>query len=354
MMTKFLPAALVAAVVWLPVAYSDPAPVSAAATTPSLIDQLTPSQIEAAINKIKSTGSQLENLSDDALERAKFQGLLARLGDTVRLLPKDAGALAPAAEGFHVEALPRGITYLRLGDLNEGNVDALVAELSKKQKVNGVILDLRATKAGDSFDLAAKVINVFASKGAAYFHLASDDNRSLGKVFTGSTDPLFPGGVLALVVNADSSGPAETIAAALRQQSRALIVGTPTQGRAFAFENFPISDQAVLQVAVARVVLGNNAAPGRVQPDVAVETDLNAEREVLKKAATEGVEKFIFEIERPHMNEASLVAGRNPELDLYQSRQTGGNPADSAAPPDKSLQRALDAVTSVLVVSGRK
>ncbi|HEY5752646.1 MAG TPA: S41 family peptidase [Chthoniobacterales bacterium] len=353
-MTKLLFAAVFTVVPWLSMAYGDPAPVSSPATTPSLIDQLTPGQIEAAINTIKSTGSQPEQLSSDALERAKLQGLLARLGETVRLVPKNADSSSPAPEGFHAQALPRGIVYLRLGDLNETNVKSMTAEFSRNKKINGVILDLRATKAGDSFDLAAKVINVFAQKGASYFHLAREGKSGSDKVFTGTTDPLLTGGVLALVVNADSSGPAETIAAALRQQARALIVGTPTQGRAFEFETFPISDQALLQIAVARAVVGNNSGPGGVRPDVAVGTDLNAEREVLRKEAAEGIEKFIFEIERPHMNEASLVAGRNPEIDLYQARQAGNNASDLAVPFDKSLQRALDTVTSVLVVAGGK
>ncbi|HEY5892588.1 MAG TPA: S41 family peptidase [Chthoniobacterales bacterium] len=354
MMTKFLRAAFLVAVPCLSVAHSDPVPASEPVATPSLIDQLTPGQIEAAIDKIKSAGSYSEQLSNEGLERAKFQGLLSRLGETVRLVPKDAGSSVPAAEVFRAQKLPRGIVYVRLGDLNQANVDALIAELSKKQKISGVIVDLRATKAGDSFDLAARVINVFAQKGAPYFHLAGDAQNGQGKVFTGSADPLFTRGVLALVVNADSSGPAEAIAAALRQQSRALIVGTPTQGRAFQFESYPVNDQTVLQIAVARVVVGNNSNAGGVQPDVAVATDLKAEREVLQKAATEGIEKFIFEIERPHMNEASLVAGRNPELDLYQARQAGNSASDLVAPLDKSLQRALDTVTSVLVVSGSK
>ena len=57
---------------------------------------------------------------------------------------------------------------------------------------------------------------------------------------------------------------------------------------------------------------------------------------------------FVFETDRPHLNEAALLAGTNPEIDAAQAGQQrrvrGGD-----APPlhDAALQRAVDVVTSI-------
>ena len=54
---------------------------------------------------------------------------------------------------------------------------------------------------------------------------------------------------------------------------------------------------------------------------------------------------FVIESERPHYNEAALVARENPELDAAkeaQARRREGQPPPKLPPRDAPLQRAVD------------
>jgi hypothetical protein len=59
---------------------------------------------------------------------------------------------------------------------------------------------------------------------------------------------------------------------------------------------------------------------------------------------------FVFETDRPHLNEAALLAGTNPEIDAAQAaQQRRGQNGDPPALHDAALQRAVDVVTSIAV-----
>jgi hypothetical protein len=63
-----------------------------------------------------------------------------------------------------------------------------------------------------------------------------------------------------------------------------------------------------------------------------------------------GLAPFIYETERPHMNEAALIAGTNPELESIEQRR--GRMQDRV-PRDAVLQRALDLITSLEIYGKR-
>jgi hypothetical protein len=57
---------------------------------------------------------------------------------------------------------------------------------------------------------------------------------------------------------------------------------------------------------------------------------------------------FVFEPERPHFNEAALIAGTNPELENRQQRRA---PEENLH--DVVLQHAVDVITSLAVFQKR-
>jgi hypothetical protein len=59
---------------------------------------------------------------------------------------------------------------------------------------------------------------------------------------------------------------------------------------------------------------------------------------------------FVYENERPHMNEAALMAGTNPELDSAEQRRSR---ALDRAPHDPVAQRAVDLITSLEIFQKR-
>ena len=63
--------------------------------------------------------------------------------------------------------------------------------------------------------------------------------------------------------------------------------------------------------------------------------------------------QFVFENERPHLNEAALLSGRNPEIEAMEAAQRRGRGAERPLPRDPVLQRAVDIVTSVSIYQRR-
>ncbi len=316
-----------------------------------VVDQLSPAEVKKTWEKLNALIAKSGGIDPNELERARLQGVLQKLGKNVRLVARPGVDHVQAGVDFKSEMLPRLVLYARLGDLSADNVSQLGDTLRKQSKARAVILDLRDTRGEDVYDSAAGLIALFTGGGKTAFTLVNSGGEA-PKAFAGQGDAVFSG-ILLVLVNGDSNGPAEVTAAALRQQARALIVGAKTKGEALDFSTILTNDRVNLEVAVGRVVL-----PGLpqaflengVQPDLVVPTRPDDEREILRRSGKEGITPFIFEIERPHMNEASLVAGRNPELDNYQDQKTHKTESEPAPLIDRTLQRALDAATALLVL----
>jgi hypothetical protein len=69
--------------------------------------------------------------------------------------------------------------------------------------------------------------------------------------------------------------------------------------------------------------------------------------EVFLQSSAKGMTPFVVENERPHLNEAALISGKNPELEAMEAAQRRGHGPEKATVHDPVLQRALDLVTSI-------
>jgi hypothetical protein len=68
-------------------------------------------------------------------------------------------------------------------------------------------------------------------------------------------------------------------------------------------------------------------------------------------SAEKGLGPFVYETGRPHLNEAALMAGTNPELESAEQRR--GRAQANSTPRDSVLQRALDVITSLEIYQKR-
>src|SRR5204863_9767171 len=138
---------------------------------------------------------------------------------------------------------------------------------------------------------------------------------------------------------------AEVIAAVLRTQAKALVIGQATRGEAVEYSDVSLPSGRKIRIAVAEVALPENVLvfPGGVAPDIAVEVSAEDNAKALKAALDGGVAPLVIETERPRMNEAALVAGTNPELDAFRAAQANKGKKAPPALHDVVLQRALDA-----------
>ena len=300
------------------------------------------------MNLLKSNYINPSALSDQELSRATLQGLLDRLAPGVSVFSQTPQNPEPSP--FLAEILDDRIGYLRLGSLVKGNLDQMDAALQNfnARTLKSVILDLRDTSASSDFDMAAEVIKRFAPKGKVLFTVKKTSAKQ-ERIVTSNQDPGFQGLVVVLV-DKDTSGAAEVVAAALRIFVNAMIVGQNTPGQAVEFSDLPLPSGKILRVAVSEVVLPGNISifPNGVKPDLVVAMPQETKHEIFKQSREKGVSQFVFETERLHMNEASLVAGTNPELDALQAAQrikSGERPKPQAR--DVVLQHAVDLITSI-------
>jgi Peptidase family S41 len=317
-------------------------------TLAAAVDELSPADLKALITTLREHYLAPEKLDDVAVSRATAQGLFERFSPGV-VLPFGPAAEAETDSPFRAELIEDRVGYIRFGSLTEERLADLDAALKNfnERSLKSAILDLRATPAGSQFTIAAKICERFSPKGRVLFTVRRPSTRD-ESVITSKQEPTFSK-VIVTLVDADTAGAAEVIAAVLRTQAKALVIGRQTRGEAVEYEKVTLPSGRHLRIAVAEVALPENILvfPGGVTPDVAVDVSPEETEKVLKAELEGGLGPLINETERVRMNEAALVAGTNPELEA--ARIAAASRGKKPEPPlrDAVLQRALDAITTI-------
>lgn len=330
-----------------------PAPLpSTAPTTDQMIDSLGQADLQSALSLLKSNFTNPDAITDAELNRATLTGLLVRMPGGLMLLPNRESTAASAAP-LYAEIFENHLGYLRLGDLSAANLKELDKKLQEfsQKKVDAVVIDLRASSSGD-FANAAEFAKRFCAKGKPLFSVRKPSSKQ-DRQFASDRDAAFQG-LIVVLVDADTSGGAEALAATLKLNDKALIIGQTTAGRAVEYSDQQLPSGKILRVASAEAVLpdGQPLFPSGVKPDLPVEMSLSDKRQIFRQSAEKGMGPFIYESDRPHLNEAALMAGTNPELDISDAqRRLRSRPGQPLRDP--VLQRALDVVTSLEIYQKR-
>src|SRR5437773_3880887 len=329
---------------------------SATPTTEDLVNSLGPTDLQAVITLLKSNFVDPDAITDTELNRATVEGLMVRLPRGVMLLPGKDNSPTVAPSAFYSEIIAGHIAYLRLGSLNSANLQALDKNLSTSapKKVNAVIVDLRSSGAASDLPLAAEFAKRFCPRGKTIFTLRKAAGRQ-DRVFDSDRDPTFRGLVMVLA-DGDTAGAAEAIAAALRFHDKALVIGQPTAGRAAEYSDLSLPSGKILRLAVAEMISpeGRSLFTEGVKPDLPIDMSLADKRQIFQSSSEKGMGPFVYEAGRPHMNEAALLAGTNPEVEAAEAaQQRRGRVPEKQPPHDPVLQRALDVITSLEVYQSR-
>ena len=334
-----------------PIASPSPSP-----TAEQLLNSLGPADLQAVIALLQSNFANPDAITDTELNRATVQGLMIRLPHGVMLLPTRESAPPEAPSAFYSEILDGHIGYMRLGSLNNANLQAMDKSLGNFaiKKVDALIVDLRASQATNDFAMAAEFAKRFCPKGKRLFTLRKTAARQ-DRVFNSDRDPAFRGLIMVLA-DGDTAGAAEAVAGVLRFYDKALVMGQPTAGRAVEYTDLPLPSGKLLRVAVAEMILpeGRASFPDGIKPDLPVEMSLMEKRQIFRVSGEKGMGPFIYQPGRPHMNEAALLAGTNPEVEAAEAaQQRRGRSPEKPPAHDPVLQRALDLVTSLEIYQKR-
>jgi Peptidase family S41 len=339
-----------------PTASPDPAP-NAAPMPPAsvkpirdLVNELDQAGLQRVIEKLQSSYVDSGALTNQEINQAAVEGLLSRLGPGASLQTKAQTEKPAPVRPFRSELIQTQFGYLRLGSFTQSGLPQLDEALNnfRNRGATGLVVDLRTMEPGSDFRLAADILSRFVPKGKVLFTLVEPKGGE-AQAYTSSLDPIFTGPI-AVLVSQDNAGSAEAVAGTLRDQLHALIIGQKTSGRAVEYEQYPIGDNLLLTVAVKELLIPGAPLifPNGLSPDIAVPFPKQLQDAILALTDQNGVVDYILDEERPHTNEAALVAGKNPDLDAYEADHGNGKSKQQHV-KDVVLQRAIDFLTTISV-----
>ncbi len=318
----------------------------------SLVDLMTPTDIQDAIESIRENYIHADELTKEELNRAAMEGLLVRLGYGAALR-ENPEARPEIGKNYRplFEILRGDVAYLRLGAMNaEGmeKLDLALAEIQQKA-LSSFILDLRGTAASSDYEIARQIADRFTPAGRPLFIVKRKTGED--QLFTSKEEPRFTG-FLVVVTDDETGGAAEVLAGILRQETRAMIVGAErTTGSAVEYQQAQLSGGRTLFIATGEVVLAPDRPifPDGVAADLPVAGYQAEDQDALFTLMDEnGVESLVFEKERAHRSEKALILGEDPLIKMIQNLQETGGPEIKAR--DAVLQRAVDLLTVIDVV----
>jgi hypothetical protein len=301
--------------------------------------------------------SNLVGVSETELERAAVEGFLKQLRPRVFLATDGESSpqgTSPADALGGTRLFDRNLAYLRFRAVEAGVAEAFTTALSgltNRSQIEGLVLDLRFAE-GSDYSQAGRVADGFVATARPLLKWGDET-----LVATSKTNAFHR--PVTVLINGETKGAAEALAAVLRDAEVALLLGSPTAGQASLFKEFPLKGGQRLRIASipVRVGEGQEIPLTGVKPDIAVAVRIEEERLFLDDPYRTPT--------RPGPNarrgNTNVVAGgtnrptRINEADLVRMRREGQNldeeaplPPQRAAVPevpvvtDPVLARALD------------
>jgi hypothetical protein len=307
----------------------------------------------------------LVGINDTELNRAAVEGLISELGPKVSLVTNSASGSSAADVPLVAKSIvfDDTIAYVRINRVADGLANAVreaCGQLSSTNKLKGLVLDLRYA-GGDDYASAAAVADLFARKAQPLLNWGSGVAQSKEK----SEALISP---VAVLVNRQTAGAAEALAAVLRETGNALLLGNTTAGQAMIAQEFALKNGESLRIATAPVELGNGSAlAGGVKPDIKIEVSSADEKKYYADAFRALAPNTLML--NPTLSLTNQPSGTNQvsrrrpfnEAELVRERREGINPdaevALGRAPEpekptvrDPALTRALDLLKGLAVV----
>jgi carboxyl-terminal processing protease len=239
------------------------------------VDGLETSGVELTEVRARLAGSP----NTRAILRLRLPGATPR---TVSLL---RGAVA--ASPFDCHVLGRRILYLRIRAVAPGTARA-VGETARSagDMARQVILDLRGTSVG-TFEEAAVLSDLLLSSGVT---VTRERRSKLEKRIADPGTSALETSMALVLVDAETEGVVEAIAAALQDNHRAKVLGAPTRGDGELFSFYVLKGPAFLRLTSGHFIRPNGRPlrGNRVVPDLAVEQAAVQKREPIEDVACPG------------------------------------------------------------------
>ena len=168
--------------------------------------------------------------------------------------------------------LEPGFAYIRVSNFQATTTRDLrsaLKSLKKKQRILGVVLDLR-NNPGGLLDQAVKVADIFLDRGVIVS--TKGRNREEQMVFEAHPGESYTDFPMVVVVNGGSASGSEIVAGALQDHKRAIILGTTTFGKGSVQTILPLPEGAGLRLTTAKYYTpsGDSIQATGIKPDMVV------------------------------------------------------------------------------------
>jgi carboxyl-terminal processing protease len=262
-------------------------------------------------------------------------------GQEADLTMKRQQIVVPTIKGFQRKAdntwdyyvnSKEKIAYVRITQFTGDTADKFQSVMNTllADGMKGLVLDLRFNPGG-RLDAAAKVVDLLIDQGVIVS--TKGRNRPEETIFAtaAGTLPYFP---MTVLVNGSSASAAEVVAGSLKDNRRALVIGSRTYGKGSVQEVIPLDQQSgELKLTVAYYYLPSgrlvhrkkDATDWGVIPQITVDVDKTVEAKILH-------ERYATELfHKPGTMPATM-------------------PATQPVSADIQLQRAMDAMIALIVL----
>jgi len=299
--------------------------------------------------------SNMPSISDAEFDRLAIDGVVAGLPSKIWFAQEEGTNSAKVIAADRV--FDDEIAYVRAGKV-AGSLAADFTEvcraMAETNQLKGVVLDLRFA-GGQDYAAAAGFADLFLRSEQDLLDWGAGMHKSTTK-----SDPLtWP---VAVLINAETTGSAEALAALLRETGSGLLLGSKTRGAATIPREVTLSDGRRLCISSSPVKLGGNRITEitEVIPDIEVKVALANERKYL---ANPYLELVGADSPANAASSTNRVARRSriSEAELVRAHRESNGFAPDEVPPrtiepevpviqDPSLARAVDLLKGLAVV----
>jgi len=194
--------------------------------------------------------------------------------------------------------LEDGIGYIRLANFQDQTDNDLQNYLRKIRQrlvpLKGLILDLR-NDPGGLLEQAVRVADEFLSSGMIVYTEGRTPQQSMrffAKLGQEGERPVFP---MVVLINEGSASASEIVAGALKDQKRAVIVGTKSFGKGSVQTIIPLEDGSALRLTTALYYTPSGQVINEkgIVPDVVVEETAPTPGKSLQKLRDEALDRHM-------------------------------------------------------------
>ena len=238
----------------------------------------------------------------------------------------------------------KNIGYVRLttfSDTTTSGLEKSVDEIKKKlgEKFQGLILDLR-NNPGGLLNQSISVTDAFLDQGEIVSTQGRKDDDT-SRIFSKKGD-IIGGKPMIVLINSGSASASEIVAGALKDHSRAIIVGTRSFGKGSVQSIIPLSGNGAMRLTTARYYTpsGVSIQAKGIDPDIIVEAGITeVNKQLTENRREENLRGALDKKEKDTKKDNDKKPELTPVEKLLQ---------------DNQISRAVDLIRGINLFSNKK